>query len=162
MPVDSTVPTLLESQVLGINYYEATTKQGDERKFKELYKSFGIYYKGFPTLLLAFADLMDKETAKKGSILENVTIDYGREAISKVLTTYNANFFNTKSEAYKKVNALRTPPAVKSTTALARALQYMAKHFLLNYGVFLASLTYSLGFDTMINYIGSSVTKRFF
>ncbi|MFA6295427.1 MAG: hypothetical protein WC666_03310 [Candidatus Paceibacterota bacterium] len=161
VPVDSTIPTLMQSQIVGINYYQPKSGEGT-KTVSEAYKSFGIYYKGFPTLLLSFADLLKNESAGVSPYLRGIKLNFKRDVTRTHLKNYTEAVSNKKNEAFKKVVSIRSNVSGTSPKELQIALQYMAKHFLLNYGEFCDSLTRSLALDTMINYIGSKVVKSFF
>lgn len=163
VPVDSTIPTLAQSQIVGVNYYRPKSSENDPEKVEELYKSFGIYYRGFPTLLMGFADLLTKEAPGDTTpMLRTISINYGREDVQKRLLDYAKKHAKNAGEMYEKLMNKRFDVSATSPAALKTALQYMTKHFLLNYGQFSESMTKSLTLDTFINYIGSTVTKSYF
>ena len=165
VPVDSTIPTLLDAQIVGINHYQPKITEGGKTKVAQTYESFGIFYKGFPTLLLGFSDLLKNDAAteeKSVKILKNLMLDKNRELTRGRLAEYNKKLASKASASIQKVFKAKFSAIGSTPKELRTSLQFMAKHFLLNYGEFCRTLTYSLALDTMINYVGSKVTREYF
>ena len=130
-PADIGIDTITESVLLGFNpaVPDGTGING------------GFFYSNFPAPVIEFSNLLSTGIIGDGlSVAKNIGVDTGRNIARNSLNS-NASIPATTAD---------------KQTGLKTALQITVKHFLLNYGIFLHSLTKSLSFDTMINYIGSN------
>lgn len=152
-PVDTNIQTNAGSVILGINTADANTPNGS------------FFYNTLLTPLTSFVDLLHvkkdtdstdavAENAKK--VVQNIAIDTSREASRARLNIHVNSVLKDRANAFGKgmlEDDIGIP--IEGITSLKDALQQTIKHLLLNYGVFIHTMTKSLSLDTMINYVGS-------
>ena len=146
-PVDSSIQTCANSVILGINPADSNNTQRGS-----------FFYSTILTPVLSFVQLLQDDTNKEANkVVSNVGLNVGRDKSRQRLIDYRTALVSHRSALYtksKNMGDLGTA-LTQSGNSLKTALQKVVKHLLLNYGVFMHSMTKSLMLDTMINYIGS-------
>jgi hypothetical protein len=168
IPVHASIPTMAESLLLGVNYFQDSVVDETGVGSRAQFKSHGFLYSQFPSVLLSLAELLPRYDSVTKTIIEpkipefltTIDVTYDRKEMRTALSEYIDKEINARSQAYKDAKSVEKTVTANRIRSLQKPFTYFLKHFLLNYGMFLQSLTKSLLLDAMVSYIGSAKAEQ--